>query len=104
MEVTGQSIGLALVGINPRKLVMTDVRMRHLYALLLNSTGRILENWQGMEGALWKTSRNVQLQTHRRKRDMSFSAVGVGGNPKTGIKFYGKGSASLEVTLFRIFT
>ena len=51
-----------------------------------------------MAGALWKVSQKAESDTHRKKRDMSFLAAGVGGNPKTGIKFYGKGSASLEVT------
>ena len=60
MEVTGQLIGLALVGINPRKLVMTDVRMRHLYALLLKcyrkNSGELARNGRSLVENLAKCS------------------------------------------------
>ena len=48
---------------------------------------------------------NAFVLRKRQKRDtevgkrVAFSASGVGGNAKIGIRFYGKGSASLEVNV-----
>ena len=65
------------------------------------NTGDVLEAWQGISSALWRVKREAIMkeghQQQRKRRDISFLSSGVGGNAKTGIKFYGKGSPSLEV-------
>ena len=59
--------------------------------------------------ASWRFKRNAKLKRlysggtysqWRAKRDAAFAASGVGGNAKSGIKFYGKGNPSLEVGNF----
>ena len=56
--------------------------------------------------ASWRYKRNAELKRlysgdtytqWRTKRDAAFAASGVGGNAKSGIKFYGKGNPSLKV-------
>ena len=47
--------------------------------------------------ALWRHRLRSTAESHRAKREVSYSVEGVGGNAKTGIRFYGKGSPTLKV-------
>ncbi len=67
------------------------------------SLGDILEAWQAVEMSDWGNqgihkALNEDNGKHRQRRSVMFSATGVGGNAKTGIKYYGKGATSLEVS------
>ena len=50
--------------------------------------------WRNRRTLLKKLASTTEVRT---KRDQSFSVEGVGGNAKTGIRFYGKGSPTLQV-------
>ncbi len=79
---------------------------RDLPAVLLRlvPAGAVLRSWQGMSPALWRRRREMALRREearapgRQRRDVAYTAMGVGGNAKTGIRFYGKGQANIEVT------
>ena len=61
-------------------------------------TAGILENSQGISSATWRLRRETEQEGKRvQKRDIMYLALGVGGNAKTGITYYGKGQAILEV-------
>ena len=69
--------------------------------MVIHVTGEILEYWQGMTNAFalrkkMKRQRRNTGDTEAGQR-VAFSASGVGGNAKIGIRFYGKGSSKLEV-------
>ena len=64
--------------------------------LFLISTGHILENWQGMTSYGRRLKKMIQMKKCVEGKIVSIP--GIGGNAKTGIRFYGEGSNfTLEV-------
>ena len=76
---------------------------KHFHLLTILLLGVVLETWQGTM-ATWRIRRDSLIEEKNEisdqkilHRDITYSVEGVGGNPKTGIVFYGKGSPSLRV-------
>ena len=91
------------MNIKPKVVYSILLKYATVNVFLPSSLGGILDNWQGINMASWRIWRNA-IQKHLYdseewvKRDILFSTQAVGGNAKSGIQFYGKGSPSLDVS------